>query len=232
MRRTERLFQIIQILRRKRKPVAGRELAEELGVSLRSLYRDMAELIAQRIPVTGEAGVGYVLDDGYDMPPLMLTPDELEAAVLGAAWVARRGDPSLARGARDLITKIAQSVPAPLRPVLLDPSLRPMSLKRVSEELFDAAILRRALRDRLKVVIAYRNGDGTASRRTIWPAFIAYMEEVRIVAAWCELRGDFRHFRTDRIGSIEVTAERIPERRAALLRRWKASQNLPDVDDA
>jgi predicted DNA-binding transcriptional regulator YafY len=231
MRRTERLFQIIQILRRKRKPVTGRELAEELGVSLRSLYRDMAELIAQRIPISGEAGVGYVLDHGYDMPPLMLTPDELEAAVLGAAWVARRGDPALARGARDLIAKIAQSVPEPLRPVVLDAGLRPMSLAPISEERFDAAILRRALRDRLKVVITYKNADGAATQRTIWPTFIAYMEEIRIIAAWCELRRDFRHFRTDRIGSIEVTAEKIPERRAVLLKRWKASQNLPDLDE-
>ena len=161
----------------------------------------------------------------------MLTQDELEAAVLGAAWVARRGDPALARGARDLIAKIAQSVPeaiapGPARPVLAADVARP-----VSEERFDAAILRRALRDRLKVVITYRNGDGTATQRTIWPTLIAYMEEIRIVAAWCELRRDFRHFRTDRIGSIEVTAERIPERRAVLLKRWKASQNLSGLDE-
>lgn len=98
MRRTERLFQIIQILRGANAPVTGRMLADELEVSLRTLYRDMAELGAQRVPVTGEAGTGYVLDDGYYMPPLMLTPDELDAAALGASWVARHGDPSLARG--------------------------------------------------------------------------------------------------------------------------------------
>lgn len=100
MRRTERLFQIIQILRSARAPVTGRALADELEVSLRTLYRDMAELIAQRVPVRGEAGTGYVLDNGYDLPPLMLTRDELEAAVLGAAWVARRGDASGERGPR------------------------------------------------------------------------------------------------------------------------------------
>ena len=225
MRRTERLFQIIQILRAKQEPVTGRELADELGISLRSLYRDMAELIAQRVPVRGEAGTGYVLDDGYDMPPLMLTPDELEAAVLGAAWVAKRGDPALARGARDLIAKIAQSIPQRLRPVLLDANLKPISMKPIAQETFDVATVRRAVRDRFKIAIMYKDGDGHTSSRTIWPIFIAYMEEVRIIVAWCELRQDFRHFRTDRIYSVDVTAERIPEPQHLLLKRWKALQN-------
>jgi len=225
MRRTERLFQIIQILRAKKKPVTGRELADELGISLRSLYRDMAELIAQRVPVRGEAGTGYVLDDGYDMPPLMLTPDELEAAVLGAAWVAKRGDPALARGARDLIAKIAQSIPQPLRPVLLDANLKPISMRPIAQESFDVANVRRAVRDRFKIAIMYKDSDGRTSSRTIWPIFIAYMEEVRIIVAWCELRQDFRHFRTDRIYFVDVTAERIPEQQHLLLKRWKALQN-------
>ena len=225
MRRTERLFQIIQILRAKQKPVTGRELADELGISLRSLYRDMAELIAQRVPVRGEAGTGYVLDDGYDMPPLMLTPDELEAAVLGAAWVAKRGDPALARGARDLIAKIAQSIPQPLRPVLLDANLKPISMRPIAQESFDVANVRRAVRDRFKIAIMYKDSDGRTSSRTIWPIFIAYMEEVRIIVAWCELRQDFRHFRTDRIYFVDVTAERIPEQQHLLLKRWKALQN-------
>lgn len=103
MRRTERLFAIIQILRSKRRPVTGQDLATELEVSLRTLYRDMAKLIAQRVPIRGEAGTGYVIDSDYDMPPLMLTHDELEAAVLGAAWVAVRGDEALRRGAHPLL---------------------------------------------------------------------------------------------------------------------------------
>ena len=224
MRRTERLFQIIQILRARRGPVTGQRLAEELGVSRRSLYRDMAELIAQRVPVRGEAGTGYLLDAGYDMPPLMLTPDELEAAMLGAAWVARRGDPALARGARDLIAKIAQSIPPTLRPVLLDAALKPVSFKSIPAETLDVGGVRRAVRDQVKIAIRYRDGDGRASSRTIWPIFIAYLEEVRILVAWCEMRQDFRHFRTDRIDAVEVTAERIQEQRHALLKRWKAAQ--------
>ncbi len=111
MRRADRLFQIIQILRRSSRPVTAAALAEELEVSKRSVYRDVADLVGQRVPIRGEAGVGYVLDRDFDMPPLMLTPDELEAAALGAQWVADKGDAVLAAAARDLIAKIAAVVP-------------------------------------------------------------------------------------------------------------------------
>lgn len=226
MRRTERLFQIIQILRSTRGPVTGNALAQELEVSLRTLYRDMAELIAGRVPIRGEAGTGYVLETGYDMPPLMLTHDELEAAVLGAAWVAKHGDPSLARGARDLIAKITKSIPPELRPVLLDSGLKPLSFKPNIAETVDVAELRAAVRNRCKILISYENKDKQCSIRTVWPILIAYMEEVRIIAGWCELREDFRHFRTDRIVSLKVQDERYPERWAVLRKRWAASQNI------
>jgi predicted DNA-binding transcriptional regulator YafY len=224
MRRTERLFQIIQVLRSKRGAVTGREFAEELEISLRTLYRDMAELIAQRVPIRGEAGTGYVLEAGYDLPPLMLTHDELEAAVLGAAWVAKRGDPSLARGARDLIAKIAASVPASLRPILLDAGLKPISFKPIARERFDVSELRGAIRDQRKATIDYEDAERRISTRVIWPIFIAYMEEVRILVAWCESRRDFRHFRTDRIRSLQVMEDRCPERASVLRNRWKESQ--------
>src|SRR5580693_9650499 len=123
MRRADRLFQIIQIMRRTNRLVTAGRLAEELEVSKRSVYRDMADLIGQRVPIRGEAGLGYVLDRDFDMPPLMLTPDELEAAVLGAQWVADRGDAVLARAASDLISKIASAVPERLRPFIAEPSI-------------------------------------------------------------------------------------------------------------
>ena len=123
MRRADRLFQIIQILRRSTQPVTASALAEELEVSQRSVYRDIADLIGQRAPIEGVAGLGYVLDSDFDMPPLMLTPDEIEAAVLGAQWVAERGDPVLARAALDLIAKIATAVPERLRPFIAEPTI-------------------------------------------------------------------------------------------------------------
>ncbi len=221
MRRTERLFQIIQILRANRSPVTGQSLAEELEISLRTLYRDMAELIAQHVPVTGEAGTGYVLDDGYDMPPLMLTADELEAAALGAAWVVARADPSLARNARDLLTKLSSAIPTELRPIILDAGLRTVSTRPKIVERFDGAILRQAIRERLKLQIVYQDQNGTISDRVIWPLFIAYFDEVRIVVAWCENRTDYRHFRTDRIQSLDRLHDKYPGRRASLIRVWE-----------
>ena len=123
MRRAERLFQIIQILRRSTRPVTASQMSGELEVSKRSVYRDVADLMGQRVPIRGEAGLGYVLDRDFDMPPLMLTPDEIEAAVLGAQWVADKGDAVLAGAARDLIAKLAAAVPERLRPFIAEPSI-------------------------------------------------------------------------------------------------------------
>lgn len=166
MRRTERLFQIIQILRSTRSPVTGRDLADELEISLRTLYRDMAELMAQRIPIIGEAGMGYVLDDGYDMPPLMLTPDELEAAALGAAWVASEADPSLARASRDLVSKLSEAIPKELQPIVLDASSKAIQTDSKVSERFDGALLRHAIRERYRLQLAYT--DREAEPRTGW----------------------------------------------------------------
>ncbi|MEL6104091.1 MAG: YafY family protein [Pseudomonadota bacterium] len=221
MRRTERLFQIIQILRGAKASVTGRALADELEVSLRTLYRDMAELGAQRVPVTGEAGTGYVLDEGYDMPPLMLTPDELDAAALGASWVARHGDPSLAKGARDLMAKLSASVPEELRPIILDNSFRTVSSQPRPEEFFDGAVLRQAIRDRLKLSLHYVDANGAETKRIIWPLFIAYFDHARLIVAWCETREDFRHFRTDNVQSLHIEGHQYPIRRATAIRGWE-----------
>ncbi len=220
MRRTERLFQIIQVLRASRSPVTGQSLADELEISLRTLYRDMAELIAQRVPVTGEAGTGYVLDDGYDMPPLMLTADELEAAALGAAWVAAHADTSLVRGARDLLAKLSAAIPKELRPIVLESGVRTVSSRPKLPERFEGAVLRHAIRERLKLRLVYKDQSGARSDRVIWPLFIAYFDEVRLIVAWCENRQDYRHFRTDRVQSLERQNARYPTRRAVLIKAW------------
>lgn len=221
MRRTERLFQIIQILRSKRRSVTGQELADELEVSLRTLYRDIAELMAQRVPIRGEAGTGYVIDSDYDMPPLMLTQDELEAAVLGAAWVMQRGDAALARGARDLIGKLTDAVPEHLRPVVLDAQLAPVSHHMRAIDAFDLAAVRGAIREQRKMRIAYEDENGRVTARTIWPFMIGYFETVRLVVAWCELREDFRHFRSDRFRDVQVLETRYRQRPAQLRKRWE-----------
>jgi predicted DNA-binding transcriptional regulator YafY len=222
MRRTERLFAIIQILRRARAPVTAAAIADELETSLRTVYRDIAELVAQRVPVRGEAGIGYMLESGYDMPPLMLTPDEIEAAVLGARWVAGRGDPALARAANDLVAKIGAVIPAHLRPFLLDETLTtaqgPWSVRPDS---FDVARARAAIRSQTKIVLTYRDEGEAITRRTVWPIAIAYHDAVRLLAAWCELRGAFRHFRTDRVTAAEFLDQRYPGRRDILRSQWR-----------
>ncbi len=222
MRRADRLFQIIQILRRHRRPLTAEAIAEELETSKRSIYRDIATLMAQRVPIRGEAGVGYVLDGGFDMPPLMLTADEIEAAVLGAQWVQARGDKSLARAAEDLIAKIAAAVPERLRPIVLEPASL-TSPKPLPEDRVDVAILRAAIHGGRKIEIAYRDEQGRETERRVWPITIGYLETVRMLVAWCELRADFRHFRTDRIHGIDLLEERFPERPAALRAKWRKS---------
>ncbi|WP_299352463.1 YafY family protein [uncultured Shimia sp.] len=227
MRRTERLFQIIQILRSTRSPITGRELADELEISLSTLYRDMAELHAQRIPITGEAGVGYVLDDGYDMPPLMLTADELEAAALGAAWVASEADPSLARAARDLVSKLSTAIPKDLRPVVLDGSSKPIQTRSPVSERVDSALLRHAIRVRYRLQLLYKDRDGHATDRIIWPLFIAFLDRTRYLVGWCETKDDYRHFKTERIEDLRVLGEKYPGRRAALLKGWDEATARP-----
>ena len=228
MRRTERLFGIIQALRTARSPVTGQALATRFEISLRTLYRDMAELLAQRVPVRGEAGTGYVIDRDFDMPPLMLTVDELEAAVLGAAWVAQRGDDALARGARDLVAKLSAAVPDHLRTVVIDAGIGPMSRPQRTIDSLDVSIVRAAIRDRRKLSIVYVDVGGATTTRVIWPIVIGYNEDIRLVAAHCELRGDFRHFRTDRMIAANRLDEKIPEPLVRLRARWEASQFGPD----
>jgi predicted DNA-binding transcriptional regulator YafY len=220
MRRTERLFQIIQILRSSRSPVTGRSLANELEVSLRTLYRDMAELTVQRVPVTGEAGTGYVMDDGYDMPPLMLTADELEAAALGAAWVASQADPSLARAARDLVSKLSDAIPKELRPIVLDASSRSISTQARLQEQFDGAVLRHAIRERYRLQLTYQDNNERITNRVVWPMLIAYLNANRYIVAWCETREDYRHLKTDRVQKLNVLEGKYPARRAVLIKGW------------
>lgn len=220
MRRADRLFQIIQILRRSSRPVTAAALAEELEVSKRTVYRDISDLIGQRVPITGEAGLGYLLDPGYDMPPLMLTPDELEAVVLGAQWVAGHSDRLLANAARDVVSKIAATIPERLRPYVIEPSVGVKPTGRASQDGIEAAELRRAIREGLKLRLRYRSEAGEETERTVWPVILGYAEASRLLVAWCELRTDFRHFRADRMIEAMVLDEPVGLRRGELRRRW------------
>ena len=226
MRRADRLFQIIQILRRQRAPITADALAAELETSRRTVYRDVADLMSQRVPIRGEAGTGYVLDRGFDMPPLMLTPDEIEVAVLGAQWVAARGDVVLRRAAQDLIAKIAATVPERLRPLVLEPaSGTPPALGQAPDTL-DLAEVRVAVRAGTKIVLRYRDERDRESERVVWPVVVGYLESTRLLIAWCELRQGFRSFRTDRVVGATFLKERYAEKPSVLRARWRETLSL------
>jgi predicted DNA-binding transcriptional regulator YafY len=222
MRRADRLFQIIQILRRHRGPVTADVIAEELETSKRTVYRDIADLMAQRVPIRGEAGVGYVLENGFDLPPLMLTQAEVEAAVLGAQLVAARGDPELARAAQDLIAKIGATVPERLRPLVLEPATRATASHRTPPDRLDMAAARRSIHAGRKIRMTYRDEQERETTRTVWPFAIGYHEASRLLMTWCELRQAFRSFRTDRVSAADFLDDRYPERPAVLRARWRA----------
>lgn len=221
MSQADRLFQIIQILRRSSLPITAKDIAAELEVSTRTIYRDIGSLSGRRVPIRGEAGFGYVLEDGFDMPPLTLTPDEVEAAVLGAQWVASRGDPVLAVAAHDLIAKIAAAVSEPLRLLIADPAIGTLPPFNPTSDGIDVARTRIWIREGRKIRIDYRDERGARSRRVIWPIIVSFFEETRILGAWCELRQDFRNFCTDRIETAEFLDDRYTLRRATLRLRWK-----------
>lgn len=225
MSRSARLLDLLQVLRRHRLPVSGRVLAGEVGVSLRTLYRDIATLQAQGAHIEGEPGVGYVLRPGFMLPPLMFTEDEIEALVLGSLWVAERTDHRLRDAARDALARIAAVLPEDLR-TGLDAStlLIGPPAEAIPPDGVELAVIRQAIRAERKLEIAYRDESGAESRRLIWPFGLAFFDRVRIVLGWCELRQDYRHFRADRIAAAVPLDTRYPRRRHALMKDWKARE--------
>jgi predicted DNA-binding transcriptional regulator YafY len=221
VRRADRLFQIIQILRRQRSPITALALAGELETSKRTVYRDVKDLQAQRVPIRGEAGTGYVLDRGYDMPPLMLTPDEIEVLVLGAEWVSHRGDSALRRAAQDLVAKIVATIPQRLRPLVLDPAIGAPPPLNVTPDTLDMASVREAIRAGTKIRLHYRDEKERETERVVWPVVLGYFESRRMLVAFCELRQDFRHFRTERVVRASFLKETFGERPSALRARWR-----------
>lgn len=222
MSRSERLLELLQILRRRRRPVAGTALADELGISLRTLYRDIRTLQNQGAGIEGEAGIGYMLRPGFTLPPLMFSEDEMEAISLGLNWVAEKADAGLATAAENVLAKISAVLPQHLGDSLYSSSLLVGPSRKAQGGVIDIVELRRAIRDQNKLVLAYVDKAGKKTRRTVWPFAIGFFDEMRVATAWCELRDAIRHFRLDRIASFKILPERYPVRRAELLRRFHA----------
>jgi predicted DNA-binding transcriptional regulator YafY len=236
MSRSERLLNLLQVLRRHRRPVSAQTLAHASSVSVRTLYRDIASLRAQGAEIEGEPGVGYVLRPGFVLPPLMFRSIDIEALMLGLRWVADRGDAALAAGARDAATRIAAVLPPALRRELETSALLVGTQWPSSNDSTAQEHLRTAIRTGRKMRLSYRDKDGTVSERVIWPFALVYFDEARVLAGWCELRADIRHFRADRIIRMELLDEAAPRAPSALLDEWRKKLResgrtiLPETD--
>lgn len=221
MDKTQRLFSVMDALRRHRRPVTAAALAEEQGVSVRTLYRDIQTLVGLGAPIEGEAGIGYMLKPGFFLPPLMFTAEELEALVLGGRWVQAQPDAGLAEAARNALGKIANASPEDLRDRIKDTGLWPVPMSGVGDPVPVLGLVRAAMRSETALDIGYADVEGRSSERSIWPVQLAYFEGKQIVVAWCTLREAFRNFRTDRILAAAASGTRYGRRRIVLTREWQ-----------
>ena len=218
MRRADRLFQIVNVLRRRRTATTATHLAERLGVSERTVYRDIRDLILAGTPIDGEAGVGYRIRPGYDLPPLMFDRDEIQALVLGARIVRQFGDPALARASDAILAKVAAIVPKDLAPLVTETRLFVPPIVGAGKSADALTLAREALIARRKLELSYAKADGAATKRTVRPLGIFFWGRTWTLAAWCELRQDFRNFRLDRIAASTMLDETFEDEAGKALR--------------
>lgn len=216
-----RQFDIIQALRGARQPLTAHALADELGVSIRTIYRDIGRLQAARVPIEGEAGIGYMMRSGFDVPALALDQDEIDALVVGLSMVDRTGDASLSEVAARVRRKLASAIdPADTGEASYSGTLA-SGWHAVASPAVDPGTIRAAIHGARKISMTYRNEKGDESTRIIRPVALVYYIEAMVVAAWCELRADFRHFRLDRIMSMTVLDDSFSDEAANLRETWQ-----------
>jgi predicted DNA-binding transcriptional regulator YafY len=226
--RSTRLLLLLQNFTGRRRPVTAAQLAAELQVSERTVYRDLSELASQGVRLEGEAGLGYVLKPGFFLPPLMLTEEEVEAVLLGLSYVNQRGDEVLTRAALSARAKITSVLSQHTKATIAAPLVTTgPSGPAFPENPVSLTQLRAVIREQKKIEIGYLDGEGRSSHRTVWPIQLSFMDSARVLVAWCELRQAFRFFRTDRILSASEGGH-YPKRRADLLREYRAQNNLDE----
>src|SRR6266478_1822929 len=231
MRRADRLFDIIQTLRTVAHPVTAAALADKLEVTVRTIYRDIAALQGSRVPIEGAPGLGYVMRRGFDLPPLMFTTEEIDAIAVGVRLLRRLRDRKLQEAAESVLGKLSAVVPQPLQSQLVAAPLYVSEGSAPAVTGIDLSQLRNAIRETRKLAITYVDEEGRRTQRTIWPIAMAYYVDVTLIAAWCELRNDFRHFRVDRILTSQVLDERFPAGSGKLMAEWLALQkDRPGVE--
>ena len=214
MQRTDRLFEIIQILRSENSVITANDIAERLEVSVRTVYRDIQTLQSMRTPIEGEAGVGYLMRQGYDLPPLNFNVEEIEAIVVGLSLVAQTGDKGLQRAAQQVSRKIDA-----LRSGL--ESLQVSQREPLVPDAVDPDQIRTAIREERKLDLAYRDENGNDSQRRVLPLAIIYYVHAMLLVSWCEMRQDFRHFRLDRVQSCKPAEAWFSGQGDKLRERWK-----------
>lgn len=212
---------LIEEFRRRRRPVSGDDLAQTLGVSIRTLYRDIASLRALGAGIEGEPGVGYVLRSGFLLPPVMFTVEEVDALVLGSRWVAEKADKPLAEAARKAMARLTAVMPHELVDRVDTQSLVFTPGEYAQPETIDMNVVRRAIHLERKLRIQYKDAKGKDTDRVIWPFLLVYFDGGLLISAWCETREGIRHFHTNRIGSMSEIATRYPRRRHDLIKLWR-----------
>jgi predicted DNA-binding transcriptional regulator YafY len=223
MSRSQRLFDLMQVLRRHRGTVSGEVLARETKVSLRTIRRDIATLQEMGAHIVGEAGIGYILRPGFLLPPMSFTADEVQALVAGANWVSHQTDDALALAAQNALAKIGGVLPAEMKRALDDDALY-IGRQREDLSAIDLGLVRKAMREQRKMQIVYTDQSGAASDRIIWPIMLGFVESKRLIAGWCEMRQDFRLFRTDRILKADFLDERYLPSRRQLVKQWRSQR--------
>ncbi len=226
MSRSVRLFEIIQLLRDAAAPLTASTIAGRLEVTARTVYRDIAALQAMRVPIEGAAGIGYIMRPGFDLPPLMFTSEEVEAIVVGLALLGRTGDASLEAAADGAARKIGAVLPEGRGQELKDRPLYASRWHAIPGARVEPRLLRRAVREEEKLRLSYADAEGRITERTVLPLAVVYHVESVVLAAWCELRTDFRHFRLDRMAECKPTGERFAGKGPALRARWREQHGL------
>lgn len=222
MRKASRLFEIIQILRLSRGPVTAETMAARLGVTMRSIYRDIDALKAMRVPIAGERGLGYILRPGFELPPLMLTDEEIEAVVIATAMLERTGDGALAEAAQTVRRKLAGAVPEVLRGGFSSNALHAWGLPAPRSGPTDLGELRRAIRDERKLRLDYEDEAGRRTDRVVRPVALIYYPQTANLVAWCEMRSAIRNFRQDRMLACELLEDRFAGEGDGLRALWVA----------
>ncbi|WP_349970236.1 YafY family protein [Pseudomonas caspiana] len=226
MARSHRLFELMQVLRRHRRTVSGKTLASELGVSLRTIRRDVATLQSMGADIDAAPGLGYVLKPGFLLPPLSFTEEEIQALAIGALWVSRQTDDKLALAVENALAKINAVLPLDMRPSLEDESVY---IARPADSVppIDLSEIRRAMRDQCKLGISLAIEHLHAKDQVVWPIMLGFIDGKRFISAWCEMDSRFRVIDLGDVASARKLPERYPGSRRQLIKKWRASEKLP-----